>query len=75
MPRPVVSTELVVASWNVLAAPWAYAGVSAWIDRTCLGRRFSIAHAALHFADSLHTLGQTASMLADLRHRHLISVF
>jgi two-component sensor histidine kinase len=49
----------------VLAAPWAYAGVSAWIDRACLGRRFSIAHAALHFGDSL----QGATSEADLLER------
>jgi len=49
----------------VLVAPWAYAGVSAWLDRVWLGRRFSIAHAILHFADGL----QGATSEADLLER------
>ncbi|HWW86526.1 MAG TPA: histidine kinase, partial [Vicinamibacterales bacterium] len=49
----------------VLATPWVYATASQWIDRAWLGRRFSIAGAATHFADSL----QGAVSEADLFER------
>lgn len=47
----------------VLAAPRASAGISAWIDRAWLGRRYSIAEATLYFADGLQGAASEADLL------------
>jgi len=47
----------------VLATPWLYWKLSAWIDRSWLGRRFSAAGAEESFADSLRDAANEEDLL------------
>jgi hypothetical protein len=57
-----------------LAAPWAHRGLSAWLDRRCLGRRFTHAEAGKYFLTGLEGAIDVRE-LVERAGRHLGIIF